>query len=190
MRKTVLFSDYFDWLSEIAIPNEVTRGKYSKLLNDLHRTKFRYSIPRDRNRVEDGIDLRWRYACDVTREDNRRTEIVNALYIPDGACTILELMVALAMRIDETIMSNPSYGDRTFQWFWNMVVSLGLGQMIDEQYDEDYVEMVLNRFMDRKYDQDGKGGLFTIKDCEYNIRTAEIWHQLCWYIDSIAWKEN
>jgi hypothetical protein len=99
-------------------------------------------------------------------------------------------MVALAMRIDETIMDDPTYGDRTSQWFWNMVTSLGLNQMVDEQYDDEYATMVLDRFMDHKYDQDGRGGLFTIENCDRNIRTAEIWYQLCWYIDSIAWKGN
>lgn len=190
MRNKPVVSDYFHWLSEIAIPNKVTREWYSKLLDKLHSTIFRYSIPRDRNRVEDGIDLRWRYACEVTRNDAERTRIVNQLYIQGGMCTVLELMVALAMRIDETIMDDPTYGDRTSQWFWNMVTSLGLNQMVDEQYDDEYATMVLDRFMDHKYDQDGRGGLFTIENCDRNIRTAEIWYQLCWYIDSIAWKGN
>ena len=190
MRNKPVVSDYFHWLSEIAIPNKVTREWYSKLLDKLHSTILRYSIPRDRNRVEDGIDLRCRYACEVTRNDAERTRIANQLYIPGGMCTVLELMVALAMRIDETIMDDPTYGDRTSQWFWNMVTSLGLNQMVDEQYDDEYATMVLDRFMDHKYDQDGRGGLFTIENCDRNIRTAEIWYQLCWYLDSIAWKVN
>lgn len=166
--------------------NDISIDIYTKLLTKLFQTPFRYSVPRDRNRVEDGIDLRWRYACLITDSDRERTDIVRELYLPHNSCNILELMVALAIRCEETIMDDPSYGNRTRQWFWNMVRSLGLSGMVDKTFDEDYVDMVLDRFMDRKYDQDGKGGLFTIRNCEYNLRTAEIWYQLCWYLDSIT----
>lgn len=83
-------------------------------------------------------------------------------------------------------MDDPSYGDRSLQWFWGMIVSLGLGSMTDDLYDDDYVTYVLDRFMDRKYEPNGKGGLFTIRDCDRDLRTVEIWYQLCWYLDSIT----
>lgn len=82
-------------------------------------------------------------------------------------------------------MDDPKYGNRTRQWFWGMVRSLGLAGMTNREYDEKCVDEILNTFMDREYSQDGHGGLFTIKNCEYDLRTAEIWYQLCWYIDSI-----
>ena len=48
------------------------------------------------------------------------------------------------------------------------------------------VEDVIERFLDREYGPDGKGGLFTVRHCEYDLRDVEIWYQLCWYLDSIT----
>ena len=39
------------------------------------------------------------------------------------------MMIALAIRCEEHIMDDPDAGDRTGQWFWSMLVSLGLGSM-------------------------------------------------------------
>lgn len=185
MTRDERINDYLRWLSSIAMANDISIDSYSKLLRRLFETRFRFSIPRDRNRVEDGIDLRWRYACLISDNDRERTAITRDLYLPSNSCNVLELMVALAIRCEESIMDDPRYGNRTRQWFWNMIKSLGLAGMVDSEYDEPLVDSVLNRFMDRRYEANGKGGLFTVRNCEGNLRTAEIWYQLCWYIDSI-----
>lgn len=104
----------------------------------------------------------------------------------DGPCSILEMMIALAIRCEETIMDDTSRGDRTSQWFWEMIVSLGLGSMSDDRFAPDIVDDILDRFLNREYEPNGKGGLFTIKNCEYDLRDVEIWYQLCWYLDSIT----
>ena len=83
-------------------------------------------------------------------------------------------------------MDDPGVGDRTGQWFWGMIVNLGLGSMTDGRYDRRFVEGVLNRFLNREYEPDGRGGLFRIKHCNRDLRTVEIWYQLCWYLDSIV----
>ena len=83
-------------------------------------------------------------------------------------------------------MNNPQIGDRTGQWFWNMVVSLGLGDQMDNRYDKRYVEDTLRCFLDRRYKPNGQGGLFTIRNCDRDLRKVEIFHQLCWYLGTIA----
>lgn len=174
---------YFNWLTAIAIGNRYPKATFDKLLIRLANTTFRFTIERDRNRAEDGVDLRWRFA---TLESNSNLDpdmIMDALA---GPCSVLEMMVALAIRCEETIMDDPSYGDRSLQWFWGMIVSLGLGSMTDDLYDDEYVRQVLDRFMDRQYEPNGKGGLFTIRNCDRDLRTVEIWYQLCWYLDSIT----
>ena len=103
-----------------------------------------------------------------------------------GPCTVLEMMVALAVRCEEDMMDDPDYGDRTSQWFWNMVVSLGLGGMTDRVYDYERVEMVIQRFLNRDYEPNGKGGLFTLRHAPFDARKVDIWHQLCWYLDELA----
>ena len=174
---------YFEWLYSL-----VSRGRYDgrisyrKLLAHLHNTVFRYSIRRDQNRAEDGMDLRYRFAI-LHEAEYAYNSIEEEL---TGACSVLEMMVALAIRCEENIMDDPHVGDRTAQWFWGMVNNLGLGSMYDNLYDRQYVNEVLDRFLDREYEPDGVGGLFTIERCDVDLRTVEIWYQLCWYLDTIT----
>lgn len=83
-------------------------------------------------------------------------------------------------------MDDPAYGNRTSQWFWGMIVSLGLGGMTDAIFDRDYVEECLTRFLNREYERNGKGGLFTVKGTRRDMRKMEIWYQLNAYLNSIA----
>ena len=80
-------------------------------------------------------------------------------------------------------MSDPDKGDRTAQWFWVMMTSLGLSSMTD--FNEWLVNDVVTRFLNRDYDEDGKGSLFTIKGWKRDAREAEIWHQLMAYLNTL-----
>ena len=135
----------------------------------------------DGNRAEDGIDLRYRFA--IRCDERNEKVILRALNFP---CSVFEMIFALAIRCEETIMDNPSVGDRTKQWFWGMIASLGLGSMTDDQFDKRYVDSVLEHFMNREYEPNGKGGLFTIRNTNQDLRKVDIWCQLCWYLDSIV----
>ena len=70
-------------------------------------------------------------------------------------------------------------------WFWGMLDSMGLSEMDDSEFNLAYVEAVVQRFLDRDYRPDGKGGLFTIEECKYDLRKVEIWYQACWYLDTL-----
>ena len=83
-------------------------------------------------------------------------------------------------------MDNPAIGDRTKQWFWEMINSLGLGGMTDEYYDEDRVQKIIFKFFYREYEPDGRGGLFYIRGCDKDLTKVEIWIQLLWYLDTIT----
>ena len=63
-----------------------------------------------------------------------------------------------------------------------MIVSLGLGRMIDAKYDRKEVDYVIDRFLKRRYDRDGKGGLFTVKNPDRDMRGVDIWYQMCFYL--------
>lgn len=163
---------YFEWLYDLVSGERFSKEtSYRRLLRRLYDTEFIFTIPKDDNRAEDGKDLRRRF-----------TEYEDFL---DEPCSVLEMMAALAVRIEESIMDDPQKGDRTRQWFWKMVVSLGLGSMYDNHYDEERVDYILDRFLNREYEADGKGGLFTVKNCDKDLRDVEIWIQMLWYIDSV-----
>ena len=171
--------EYFEWLYNLACKRGYPEHSiYRKLLMRLHDIEFFYSISRDGNRAEDGMDLRWRFVCELDCRD-----LLDDL---DGACTVLEMILALAIRCEETIMDDPQVGDRTRQWFWGMIANLGLIEMVDDQYDRDYVDMVVYRFLNREFEPDGQGSLFTVRDCRRDLRDVEIWVAMCWYLDSIS----
>lgn len=183
MTRNDLRNEYFEWLSELVCGRRYSAQiSYRKLLMQLHNTEFRYLLPMDQNRADEGINLRYRFALDNGYRDSSDT-IMDLL---DGPCTVLEMIVALAIYCEEHIMDDTSFGDRTGQWFWDMISNLGLGSMTDRRYDRRYVEDVLERFMDREYEPDGKGGLFTIRHCHRDVRDMEIFHQLCWYLNTIT----
>jgi hypothetical protein len=96
------------------------------------------------------------------------------------------MMIALSIRCEEDTMDDPDIGDRTGQWFWSMVVNLGLGSMNDAKYDRRYVEEIILRFLNREYEPDGRGGLFTVKNCSEDLRDVSIWYQMNWYLGSIT----
>lgn len=181
-REQLTINDYFEWLYNIVCkgrfpPNRSRR----KLLATLHDIEFKYSISLDGNRAEDGLDLRRRFARHYPYESYDDT----MLYL-DGPCSVLEMMVALAVRAEEQIMDDPSIGDRTGQWFWGMIVNLGLGSMHDDNFDRRLVDISIERLLNRDYEPNGKGGLFTVRHRNEDMRDVEIWYQLCWYLNEIT----
>lgn len=181
MTRINLEDEYFEWMYHIVCDGRYSEShSYRKLLSYLHRTPFRWEIPKDVNRAEDGTELRYRFAYENYMDE---TEVQEELR---GPCSVLEMMLALAIRCEETIMDDPNIGDRTSQWFWKMVVNLGLGPMVDRKFDQQYVEEVISRFLDREYDADGHGGLFVVRDCGCDLRDVEIWTQAMWFLDSIT----
>lgn len=169
-------SDYFEWMYDLMCEGRFAKTiTYRQLFTFLHDVEFVYFVPHDENRAQDGIDLRYRYCVLHNCEDLE-------CYL-DGPCSVLEMMVALAIRCEERIMCDPEKGDRTAQWFWSMVTSLGLSSMNDTNYNEWLVNDVITRFLNRDYDANGKGGLFTIKRWNRDARTVEIWHQLMAYLN-------
>ena len=175
-----VLNEYFDWMCQIVSDKQYIGDRsYRKLLSKLHNIPFTYTIDMDGNRAADGIDLRYRFGYERNYED-----YIIASFLDDKPCSVLEMIVALALRC-ETIMEDPDYGDRTGEWFWGMIESLGLESMDDTSFNRNYVDDVIDIFLSRDYGRDGRGGLFTIKHPKRDLRTVEIWYQMNWYLDSI-----
>ncbi len=182
MTKNNLKNEYFNWIYDFVFDKRYSQKlSYNRLLQKLYSMDFTYGIPMDGNRAEDGVDLRYRFG-----EEKEYDDAVIAAYLDDFPCSVLEMMVALAIRCEEHIMDDPEIGNRTGQWFWNMIVNLGLGIMNDSNFDEEFVDEVINKFLNRKYEKNGRGGLFTVKNHRRDLRQAEIWYQMCWYLDENA----
>lgn len=180
MTRDELNNKYFDWMCQLVCKRKYTRGlSYRKLLSHLHGIDFEYTIDMDGNRAEDGVNLRYRFGYERSYE-----ETMIASYLDNRPCSVLEMMVALAVRCEEQIMYDPDIGDRKGQWFWDMLYNLGLDFMDDSKYDADFVDETVYRFLDRDYKRNGEGGLFVINN-DRDARSAEIWDQMLWYLNDI-----
>ena len=172
-------SEYFEWLYALVCDDGGSEyTSFRRLLTLLHDIEFIYSIAKDANRAEDGLNMRYRFAYE-------HAGIRNAEAYLTGPCSVLEMMVALALRCEENIMDDPAMGNRTGEWFWRMMHTMGLNGMTDVYFNKTKAEDIVYRFLERRYEPDGKGGLFRIKNCVRDLRDVEIWYQLCWYLDSI-----
>lgn len=183
MTRDDIINAYFEWLFDMVCGERFAEeNSFRKLIIHLHRTIFRWTIRNDESRANEGKNLRHRFALTQMPDLDERL----ILDILAGPCSVLEMMVSLAIYCEEHVMDNPQLGDRTSQWFWNMVVNLGLGGQRDSLYDKRFVEDSLQRFLNREYEPNGKGGLFMIRGCRRDLRKVEIFHQLCWYLGTIT----
>lgn len=181
MTRSELIDLYFDWMYQLVMqvsPRPSGRS-YKKLFRYLNSVDFFYTNPMDSNRVADGIELRYRFAYETDVD-----QATVASLLDDHPCSVMEMLLALAIRCEEAIMYDPDEGDRTSVWFWEMIHSLGLENMSDAHFNQDYVDDIIFRFMNREYLPNGQGGLFTIDNCDEDLRTVEIWYQLCWYLNT------
>lgn len=177
--RTELEKRYFDWLCSVI--KHKNRHNYKKLLTYLFERSFNYILPMDGNRAEDGIDMR--YSGFGYFSGTEQYEI--ARYLDRRDCSVLEMMVALAVRA-ENIVGDSELGDRKYLWFWSMIDSLGLTGMDDDHYDEAKVIFTIDCFINRDYKPNGKGGLFTVNDPPHDMRGVEIWNQMCWFLSENA----
>lgn len=174
-----LRKDYFEWMySTVCDGRFANENSYRDLISYLDRVEYRWILPDDANRAADGEQsLRWRFLFWNGMEDR--------IYELKGSCTVLEMILAMAFRCEE-IMDDAVIGDRTAQWFWDMINNLGLGGMTDRRFDINYVEDVVNTFLDRKFNPDGHGSLFVVRNCHTDLRDVNIWTCMLWYLDNIT----
>ena len=165
---------YFDVLCDaIRTPDGPLLSDYYAVLMHLHCTEFKPTLVFDRNRVIDALDYRAKFI------DDRDT--------PVG---IFELMVSLANRIETETMGGTSEHNRTADWFWCMMASLGLLSMTDDVYDPRAVDEVIDRFIYREYSPNGDGGLFITTDRTVDLRNEEIWYQAALFLNDVLRSEG
>lgn len=155
----------------------IDHRQFSKLVSVLHSTPFTPKIKKDRNRVSDAICMRNRWCRD--------NDIVFDLpdnEICDGTCSVLELLVSFASRIDMEYTST-TREDHPEIMFWHFLENLELNNQANCNFDEFKVEKILKRFIDGKINKNGHHGLFPLvyhKDVDQ--RGKELWDQMMPYI--------
>lgn len=163
--------NYFRWLLTWIsnIDQEYSINDYTNLLELLLHISFQWDndYPMDANRAADGANLREIYMEeeDLPFEDGYFDEL--------PSCSVLEVMIALADRIEMDYLKDPDLGDRTSVWFWLMLCNLGLDNYINSRFNEKEVENIVTLFLNRQYCTDGNGSLFVTKR-HFDMRKMDI----------------
>lgn len=178
MTITEITEQYYDWLYKIVCGEWEPRNlSFHRLLMHLYNRNFTPACEMDSCRATDGVALRYRFATENDIPYAKIDEVFQGVQ-----CSMLEMMVALATRIEEHIMEDRSAGNRVGQWFWSMIVSLGMAAMDDSRFNENRADFIIDRFMCRGYQPNGAGGLFTLNHPTEDIRQLDIWYQLMAYL--------
>ncbi len=166
MYRRNLRETYHNWICG----KVMSSNKYSGLLMELDRYDYRYRLPMDGNRYEDGIALRYRFG-----KENRIDDPIIASEIDIRQCSILEMLAALALRVSESVFDD----SETRLIFMAMLDNLGLSGFTDYSFDTDSVyqiRAILDDFTD------GLMPLFHNDD--KNWSDIDLWHQCHRYLVS------
>jgi hypothetical protein len=169
---------YFLWLCDLVKVGEARADRDRReLLWVLNSTEFIASVANDNNRASDGLELRDKFYKD--RLDPRH-------HILTGPCTLLELLIALAEKMD-FLICNGRDKSKVDVYFWKFIKNLGLEPYSEEDPNaENYQELNDNRitrFLSRSYLKTGKGGLFPLRKPAEDQRNIELWYQMAAYLD-------
>jgi len=178
MKKERVNDSYFEWLYS-QIEKRDSSG-LEDFIFDLHSYPFICRVANDDNRVEEGVGLRYKFA------DEKKVHLSDE--ISSETCTLLEMLVALADRMDY-ILFDPSKGYRRWLWFWLFIDNLRLQKYTNDDEKgvisrrKKFNRIVINKFLRREYLANGKGGLFPLDNPTSDQRTVEIWYQMSEYIN-------
>lgn len=171
---------YLDWLKSQV---EYFDGpRHNLFLDQLYTLSYFPVIERDWNRYEDGIALRNEFFGGRRPDDN----------VLDSPCSFLEFLIALARRMNYIYAD--IHEDRTQDCFWMIVRNAFISDMNDDIYDAvrgaDRVDEVVDRIINRSFDEDGHGGLFPLKEPSTNQRNVEVWYQMNQYLAELMRMEG
>lgn len=161
---------YFNWLIDQICGNELPYRHYRSLLMELYLREFTWIVELDDNQAAYGNQLREFY-------EDRFGEYPEI----KGYCTVLEMLIGLAIR-EEEMMYEPG-DEQPETMFWFMIRNLGLNGMTDDEYDASFVNERIRIFLERKYSENGSGGgLFVVKHPPKDMRKVDIWYQMNWFL--------
>lgn len=154
-------SNYIHWVmrDKLGFTEKECRNYYH-LVSALTDVEFTWNHPMDENRAIDGLELR----SDFEYETGEYLDSSSGLM---PKCTIFEMLAALSIRCEE-LMYNPSLGNRTSKWFFEMLDNLELDKN--------------SRVSDKLADDILNGRAFPLKNSRIKQKNEQIWKQLNTYL--------
>lgn len=173
------YPDYFSWLCELVnVDGQYTDEAYWILAKALWDTDYDWILRMDEDRAKSGTDLRYLYYLDGGTDSY------------DGPCTVLEVLVALAKDMDD-ILDELDGETRISLYFWEMIENLGLAKYSDhnllrsgngydvvlEGCERENIDQILEDWMQRRFDYDGTGSPFPLRNPRHDQRNVDLWYQ-------------
>lgn len=154
---------YFNWLMDII----GGPGEYEDFIKLLYNTEYYSNIPNDQNRAVDGLELRYYYEKET-----------GLLCEKTGPCSVLEMMIKLAMRTENGFLFDQKVGNRTNLWFWEMFSNAGFDKIAKNGQKKWANAHFLDKFLARETGT----YFFKMAKSPENFGEMEVWEQLCRYI--------
>lgn len=163
---------YLEWLAGlVAIDGTVTTNEFHLLLT-LYSIPYDFAYEKDENRMIDIDELRERFE-----------ESYQSSHLPFAAPSVLEMMIALSLKIENKVMSNLERGNRAPKWFWMMLDNLGLTYDTTGIFSEEYVTAVINRWITHQFEPNGDGSPFPMRRPPADLTKVDIWRHCMWYMN-------
>lgn len=125
----------------------------------LHSVDYSYSIPMDGNRYEDGIELRYKFG------ESKGYSHAECSYLDDRPCSVLEMMVALSLRLSSSVFDEDDCEYYTRVIFNSMLWYIRVDSRVNG---------MVNRIFDT---MNGKQYWFPLKHTTKNPNEIEVWYQ-------------
>lgn len=160
--------EYFNWLCAKVLDPHI--NNYYDLMRILHSTEFVWSSLGDKNRKEDGLELRDYFLNESGWEKE-------PLWFNEP-CSVLEVLIAFAQRV--SFQTDIPVRD----WFHIFLNNLRLDEYRQVSRDDiPIIEEILHVFIWRTYDSHGYGSLFPLDNPVDDQRDVEVWYQFCAWAD-------
>lgn len=164
---------YFTWLkAKVTDKHMAVVGRsYDRLFYKLYTTEFIFVVPFDENRLLDGLSL--------------RREFSTTRVIFPCKCSVFEVLIALALRCEDQIMHDQKHGERSGEWFWEMLGNMGLAKYSDDRYDEQDVDDILHKFLYHEYDDKDTLGCAFRSSEHPDLSEFELFQQMYFHLNDV-----
>lgn len=170
------YTEYYRWLISLIDPpanvdSDIRR--HGILLFALWRHEFFWMdiYDHEEDRANDGKQLRERFMMEFDAPPS---------IVPQGPCNVLEMLIAFAIRIDNTV-HDWQIGSHPWDWVEMFITNLGLTDLTDDDIrprDNGFITAKLEYWMAHDIGTRGERGLFRFKRPVLMINNMTNWDMM------------
>lgn len=167
---------YHFWMINEVVPNANLAKIYTNMFEIIDMTPYIPHITDDMNRVKDAIYMRQNWF----RENNCILEIPDNK-ICCGYCSVFELLVSFAKRIDKEWLGHggEDHPELIFSVFMdNLYLTHYTNDILRNPIESENMQSRIARFVSNDVSDYGVGGLFPLYDRCESQKGKSLWHQM------------